>query len=48
MANVVFECDGCGKKERGFFNRNGDACKPTDWLIRSDVDGTQLACVLPI
>ncbi len=41
---VKFTCDGCGREEPGFFNRFGDAFKPPDWFIRTDDDGTQVAC----
>lgn len=41
---VKFICDGCGKEEAGFFNRMGDAFKPSHWFTRSDDDGTQVVC----
>ena len=40
---VIFECDGCGKKENGFFV-NGHWFKPNKWYQRSDKDGAQVAC----
>lgn len=41
---VKFICDGCGKEAPGWFNRGGDAFKPSDWYQRTDKDGTQIAC----
>jgi len=41
---VEFICDGCGKREKGSFNRYGNALKPSKWFKRT-VDGvTQVAC----
>jgi hypothetical protein len=40
---VEFICDGCGKREPGFF-AHGNAFKPSSWYARSDKDGTQVAC----
>jgi hypothetical protein len=41
---VEFVCGGCGRREGGWFNRGGDALKPTGWYSRTDDDGTQVAC----
>ena len=41
---VEFICDGCGRHESGWFNRSGQAFKPSEWYQRTDEDGTQVAC----
>lgn len=43
MPRVIFECDGCGRQEEGFFV-DATAVKPHLWYSRRDQDGTQLAC----
>lgn len=42
-AQVVFRCDGCGKRESGYF-AGYDWHKPEHWFARSDREGAQLAC----
>lgn len=41
---VEYTCDGCGKKQAVFSTRGGDFLKPRDWFVRTDDDGTQVAC----
>jgi hypothetical protein len=38
-----FICDGCGKREPGYFN-GLNWFKPSDWYERTDEDGPQTAC----
>lgn len=47
MARVIFVCDGCDKREDGFFGRSANALKPPSWFVRADDDGVQLACSRP-
>ena len=37
-------CDGCGKRELMRAGADGNWHKPSDWYMRSDKDGIQLAC----
>ena len=38
-----FICDGCGKREPGYWNGQYFS-KPDKWYLRSDEDGPQVAC----
>lgn len=40
---VIFECDGCGKREAGYFV-GLQWHKPPKWYQRSDKDGAWVAC----
>jgi hypothetical protein len=45
-AQVVFRCDGCGRREAGSYEGH-NWWKPRHWFERADGDGAQLACSRP-